>query len=104
MTYDLDWDPVQKFVAGLELSSSLPIPGTPEWTAADSAVRFIALVPAGSRWVLETQIAQRRNHLVARKDAALEICEAKDWAAVARQIRERNDFYRTHSWAKRVIA
>lgn len=105
MTYPLDWTPVKAFVAGLNLPSALPIPGTPEWIVADSAIQFIALVPAGSRWVLETEIAQRRASLEARKDAALEVSEAKDWAAVAKRLRERDQWLRANpEWAKRVVA
>lgn len=45
-------------------------------------------------------IADRRN---APKEASVAISQAKDWAAVAKRIRDRDEFRRAHPWAVREV-
>ena len=101
---DIDWTPVHAFVAGLKLPTPLPLAGTAEWQAADDAVKTASLIVAGSRRCLEEQICDMRERRAAMKSAAVEISQAKDWAAIEREIRQRNEFQRANPWAKRVAS
>lgn len=101
----VDWTATHKFVSTLGLPSCLPIAGTEEWCAADDAMKFMALVIAGDRWALETEMLQIQQRRYQEKLAAIEVAQAKEWAAVARQLRDRDSFLRANSdWAVRRVA
>ncbi len=93
------WEPVHTFVGRLLAGRSTTIiAGTPEWIALDhdDPAKTDALITAGSRWVLEHQLDQLDEQRAAAKAAAIEISTARDWSAVAKRIRDRDQFYREH--------
>lgn len=99
MDSPISWEPVHHFVGRLLAGRSTAIlPGTPEWCALDDndPRKTVALLIAADRWALDQERLHLEHQRIAAKDAALQISAEKDWAAVARQIRERNDFYNTH--------
>lgn len=55
------WDPVAQFLRRRAIPVA-PTAGTPDWCALedDDPRKWAALAVAGSRWVLEQQLAQRR--------------------------------------------
>jgi hypothetical protein len=99
---DIDWNPVHQYVSRLVLPAALPIAGTADWQAADSDTKTAALIVAGSRWCLEEQMLTLRQRRAQMKLASIEVAQSKDWAAVARQIRDRDAFMRDNAdWAIR---
>ncbi|ORM38171.1 DUF2742 domain-containing protein [Williamsia sp. 1135] len=101
----VSWSATHQFVAALQLAPSLPIAGSEQWCAADDAVKFLALVLAGDRWALEQEMLQIQQRRYLAKLSAIEIAQAKDWTAVARQLRDRDAFLRDHAdWAVRKVA
>lgn len=98
-SYDITWGPVRDFVRRvLGGRHTTIVAGTPEWIALpdDDPAKTIAVLTAGSRWVLEHQLDQLDEQRAAAKAAAIEISEARDWAVVAKRIRDRDAFYREH--------
>ncbi|MBE7194943.1 MAG: DUF2742 domain-containing protein [Gordonia polyisoprenivorans] len=94
--HHLSWDPVAAFVR--RRVSPCPVAGTPEWVDLDDTdpAKLHALLVAGSRWVLERDLAQRDHRQAALKDAALDISTAAPWGRIASRIRERDEFYRAN--------
>jgi hypothetical protein len=82
-------------------SMPLPVPGSPEWCALDAsdARKLAAVLDGCQHWCLRLETEQQ-----ARAEASRAISAAADWSNVAREIRQRNDFRKTHPWAKRVVA
>lgn len=98
----VDWDAVRRFMR-YRFPEVPPTAGTPEWAALDDTdpSKAGALLIAGSRWVLETQLAQRRNRIVALKDATVAVSTELPWKSIAKVQRDRDDFYRAHPDLKR---
>ena len=73
-----------------------PTAGSPEWCALDDnhPAKFIAVLTAGTRWVLA-------EHRAALKDAALVVSDAVDWAAVAHRVRQRDNAIRSGAYIPR---
>lgn len=94
----LDRRPVVPTVAGSVIGRPvvLPVAGSAEWCALDDddPAKAGALMVAGSRWVLEEEIAEIHERQQALKEAATAISEVKAWASVARFVRDRDRFYR----------
>lgn len=104
MTDGIAWDPVRDFTYRvLGGRTTTIIAGTPEWCALadDDPRKVTALIIAGSRWCLEEEIAELHSRWDAEKAAALEIAAARDWVAVARQIRDRDDALRSGAYIER---
>jgi hypothetical protein len=104
----ISWFPVQIFADQLAaahgidiVADELPHPGTPRWCSLpdDDARKAAALLLSASREALRHETEQQ-----ARAEASKAVAGAADWPQVAREIRQRNDFRRTHPWAKRVSA
>lgn len=98
--YVVDWDAVRTFVCRVLVGvtrTGLPVAGTAEWSALgdDDPRKLAAVLCAGSRWVLEAEIAELQARRDAEKAAAIEIAAARDWVAVARRIRDRDLALRT---------
>lgn len=96
----VEWEPVREFVHRLLVGvnhTGLPVAGTAEWQrlADTDPHKTAAVLCAGSRWVLEEQIADLQARRDAEKAAALEIVQAADWTAVARRIRDRDNALRS---------
>lgn len=101
------WEPVHAFVGRLLAGRHTTIIcGTPEWIALDDddPRKTTALIAAGNRWVLEQSLAQIDQRRIAAKHAAIDIAEARDWARVAKGIRDRDAFYREHPDLKRKVS
>lgn len=101
---DIDWTPVHQYVSRLVLPSALPIAGTADWQAADGDTKTAALIVAGSRWCLEEQMLSLRQRRAHMKLASIEAAQSKDWAAVARQLRDRDAWYREHPDLRRKVS
>lgn len=97
----VSWDPVAAFVR--RRVSACPVAGTPEWVALadDDPRKLHAVLVAGSRWVLEVDLAQRDHRRAALKDAAVDLSHALPWARIAREISERDAFYRANPHLRR---
>lgn len=95
----ITWEPVHTFVGRLLAGRSTTIIcGTPDWIQLDDddPAKVAALLQAGSRWCLEMEIAQIEQQRLDAKASAIDISQARDWAAVAQRIRDRDAFYRDH--------
>lgn len=103
----ITWGPVRDFVHRvLGGRHTTIIVGTPEWIALpdDDPAKTIAVLTAGSRWVLEQELDQLDNRRAATKDAATEIASALDWARVAKRIRDRDQWRRDHPDLNRKVS
>lgn len=100
MTTDhITWEPVHAFVGRLLAGRTTTIiAGTDEWNALpdNDPAKVLAVLTAGSRWCLEQALDQLDERRATAKQAAVDISEARDWAAVAKYIRDRDQFYREH--------
>lgn len=99
MDDEITWDPVRDFVRRvLGGRHTTIIAGTPEWAALDDndPEKTVALLTAASRWALEQELDQIDQRRAAAKDAATDISQARDWTAVAKRIRDRDQFDRDH--------
>lgn len=108
MTADepVSWSPVRAFVAGRVSGVPGVIAGTAEWQRLDDRdpQKLNAVLVAGSRWCLETELAQRDLRAWALKEAARDLGRQFDWSRTARRIRERDAFLRENPWAARKAA
>lgn len=97
MSHTVDWVAVRDFLYRRPVGRTCVVAGSPEWRALpdDDPQKLAALVIAGSRWVLEEQVAEQRARRDAEKAAAVEVARAADWTAVARRIRDRDAALRT---------
>lgn len=97
-------DYVQRLVGNA--GGPAPAAGSPEWVAlADGdRTKLIAVLTAGTRAILEESIAAIDDRRQAAKDAALEVAQAADWTAVAKQVRDRDQALRSGAYIGRVSA
>ena len=103
----ITWDPVRDFVRRvLGGRHTTIVAGTPEWIALpdDDPAKTIAVLTAGSRWVLEQSLDQLDDRRAAAKEAAVDIAEARDWARVAQRIRDRDQWYRDNPDLRRKVS
>jgi hypothetical protein len=84
----------------LDAVGTWPMAGTPEWVGLpDHDPRKVAaLLDAAQHWALRVETCQQ-----AQCEASRAVSGAADWAAIGREIRVRNDFYRSRPWLRRVI-
>lgn len=97
----VSWWDTHVFIAELVSQyNELPVAGTPRWCALDASDprKLIALAVEGEHHVLRKEVAQQ-----ARAETSRDISTAADWPAVAREMRQRNDFYTARPWLKRVV-
>ena len=75
--------------------------GTPAWCALgdDDPAKLAALLDAAQHHALRVENCQQ-----AKCEASREISAAADWPAIARELRDINEFYTANPWAKRVTA
>lgn len=107
MTSAVDWEPVRDFVRRfLAGAPSSPTAGTTTWQELDDddPAKLAAVLTAGSRWVLETEIDQIHYRAEENKQAAIDISQALPWAAVAKRIADRDAWYRAHPDLRRKTA
>ena len=107
----LDWLAVTEFVDAKRRpvsASPVCLPGSPEWCrlADDDFGKVSACLVAASYWAFEqahrADLLDELGALAARKQAALAISAAEDWARVAKRISDRVAFDAAHPYLKRV--
>jgi hypothetical protein len=83
----------------LESAGTWPMAGTPDWCALphEDPAKLAALLDAAQHWALRVETCQQ-----AQCQASRAVSGALDWAALARKIHVRNDFYASRPWLKRV--
>ncbi|OPX14383.1 DUF2742 domain-containing protein [Gordonia sp. i37] len=98
--------PVVPTLTGIGAPVVLPIAGSPEWAALNDtdSRKLAALVIAGSRWVLERELDEIHCQRSALKQAAAGVSEARDWAAVARRVRDRDEAIRSGAYIPRKVS
>lgn len=94
-------DYVQRFVGSS--GGPAPVAGSPTWCAlADSdKAKLIAVLTAGTRAVLEDELAALNDRRRAMKAAAVEVAQADDWTAVAKRIRDRGQALSSGAYIER---
>lgn len=77
-----------------------PMLGTPAWCNLpdDDPRKLAAVHDGGQHHALRIETAQE-----ARAEASRAVAGAADWAAISREIRQRQDFHAANPWAKRVV-
>ena len=60
---------------------------------------MLALAVAGEHHVLRVEVAQ-----TAQAEASRAVSAAADWPKVAREIKQRNDFYASRPWLRRAVS
>lgn len=97
---------VRDYVQRLVGSAGGPAPaaGSPEWVALTDGDRakLVAVLTAGTRAVLEDELAALDDRRRAQKDAALEVSRAAEWPAVARRVRDRDQAIASGAYIGRV--
>jgi hypothetical protein len=104
MTYDIasqqvDWWSVREFAAPrLAQVGDWPLAGTPSWVLLETRdpVKWAAILDAACHWALRLETNQ-----TALRDAAEEVATSTNWSALARQLRDRGDFYRARPYLRR---
>ncbi|WP_052066182.1 DUF2742 domain-containing protein [Rhodococcoides fascians] len=83
------------------LLGDIPVLGSPAWVDIPNGdVRWRhSVVAAGYRWAAREWLEQD-----ARIEASHELSESRDWSAVARSIRQRNEYLAANPWARRTPA
>ncbi|MGV9481752.1 DUF2742 domain-containing protein [Gordonia aichiensis] len=107
MTSPIAWNPVRDFVYRvLGGRTTTIIAGTPEWIALDDddPRKTTAVLIAGSRWAHEQELDEIHWQRGALKRAAEEVSAARDWAAVAQRIRDRDQWYRDNPDLRRKVS
>lgn len=103
----ITWGPVRDFVYRvLGGRTTTIVAGTPEWIALpdDDPDKLLAVLTAGSRWCLETELDQIDQRRINAKHAAIEVATALDWTRVAKRIRDRDQFYRDNPDLRRKVS
>ncbi len=99
---------VRDFVQRLVGPAGGPAPaaGSPEWCAlADGdRAKLLAVLTAGTRAVLEDELAALDGQRRAEKSAALEVAQAADWGMVARRVRDRDRAAKTGQYIERRVS
>ncbi|MBM7278279.1 DUF2742 domain-containing protein [Gordonia rubripertincta] len=82
-----------------------PDVGSPEWCAlADGdRAKLIAVLTAGTRAVLEEELAAIDDRRRALKAASVEVAASADWTAVARRVRDRDQATRSGQYVERKV-
>jgi len=75
--------------------------GTLEWVGLDDTDprKLAAVFDASRHWALRLEVSQQ-----AQCEAAREVSAATDWSAIAREVRDRNEFYGQRPWLKGVAS
>ncbi|MDH3026414.1 DUF2742 domain-containing protein [Gordonia alkanivorans] len=82
-----------------------PAAGSPEWCALpdDDGAKLLAVLTAGTRAILEDELAALADRRHAQKAAALEVAQAADWSAVARRVRDRDQAWKSGAYIGREV-
>ena len=81
-----------------------PAAGSAAWCelADGDKAKLIAVLTAGTRAVLEDELAALADRRHAAKDAAIAVAQAEDWSGVARRVRDRDQALRSGAYIERV--
>lgn len=105
MTPPISWDPVRTYIAGLPVPQRFTtiVAGTAEWCQLDDhdPRKLAAVITAGSRWALDTQLAQREVEWRTEADATAAMAAEIPWTDLVRKINERNRFERETGTVRR---
>lgn len=84
----------------------VPAAGSATWCALpeDHPAKFVSVLAAGTRWVLEQELDRIDERRRALKSAAEEVARARDWAVVAKRIQLRDQWIQTNPWTNRRTA
>ncbi|RFZ08113.1 DUF2742 domain-containing protein [Mycobacterium marinum] len=98
----VSWWSVSQFVnavLGQANAGPLPWPGTPSWCAMSDGDprKLLAVAEFGVHHALRVETAQ-----AARAEASRAVAGSVDWPQIAREVRQRRDFYTERPWLKRV--
>lgn len=106
MSYELAsqqraWWPCHEFLKAVLAQANvgpLPQAGTPEWCELSDGDprKLLALAVDGEHHVLRIETAQE-----ACAEASRGVSAAVDWTCIAREVRQREDFYGRHPWLRR---
>ena len=101
LTYSqqVNWWTVHEYVIPvLDRVKAWPMAGTPAWCLLDDGdpAKVAAVYDAARHHILRVETAQE-----ALREAGEAISAAADWAAVARDVRNREEFYASRPWMKR---
>lgn len=95
----VSWWSVHEFAAPqLQQVGDWPLIGTPAWCLLEARdpVKWASVLDAATHWALRLETNQ--EHL---RDAAKNVAGSTDWSGPARQLRDREDFYRVRPYLKR---
>jgi hypothetical protein len=98
----VSWWSVHEFIgAVLDQANGYPMAGTPAWCslAHDDPQKWASLLDAAQHWALRVETCQE-----ARAEASRDVADAEDWSAIAREVRDRNDFYTARPWLWRAAS
>jgi hypothetical protein len=98
----VSWWSVREFIAPvLNQVNDWPTLGTPAWCslAHDDPRKWAALLDGAQHWALRVETCQ-----AAMAEASRDISTAADWPAIARETRQRNEFYAQRPHLKRVAS
>ncbi|AZZ81686.1 hypothetical protein C5O27_11895 [Gordonia alkanivorans] len=99
---------VREYVQRLVGTAGGPTPdaGSPAWCAlADGdQAKLIAVLTAGTRAVLEDELAALDDRRCAAKKTAIEVAQAANWSDVARRVRARDQALRSGAYIGRLNA
>ena len=98
----VSWWSVHEFVQRyLDTAGHYPPAGTPAWCelADGDRRKWAALLDAAQHHVLRVETAQQ-----ALADASKAVAADEDWAAIAGEIRSREEFYADRPWLRREAA
>jgi hypothetical protein len=98
----VSWWSVHEFVgAVLNQINDWPTLGTPAWCslAHDDPRKWAALLDGAQHWALRVETSQE-----ARCEAGRAVSTAADWPAIARETRQRNEFYAARPWLRRAAS
>jgi Protein of unknown function (DUF2742) len=85
----------------LDTIGHYPAAGTPAWCelAGGDRRKWAALLDAAQHHALRVETAQEQH-----ADASKAVAAAEDWAAIAGEIRSREEFFAARPWMKRRAA
>jgi hypothetical protein len=85
----------------LEQVNSWPLVGTPAWCALENCdpLKKASILDAAQHWALRLETCQAQ-----RCEAGRDVAGAANWSAIARDVRNRANFYAARPWLKRVAS
>ncbi|HME16031.1 MAG TPA: DUF2742 domain-containing protein [Mycobacterium sp.] len=100
----VSWAETHRFIETVVAKANagpLPWAGSPAWCELSDGDprKLLALAAAGEHHVLRVEVAQ-----TARAEASRAVAAAADWPKIARENKQRNDFYAARPWLRRAAS